>query len=361
MTAPAAESPTFDQTRAEAFVGKVFGDTVGMATVALARIGDQLGLFKDLASHGPTTAAELAQRTGTQERYVREWLGGMASAGYLEYEPSEARFRLPAEHAPVLAVEAGSTFFGGVQEELVACLGVLDQVTGAFTRGGGVAWAEYPQSLYQGIERFTRGWFENQLLQEWLPLVPDVQANLERGVRAADVGCGRGQALIKLATAFPSSRFTGYDSHAESIDAAAAAARASGVDDRVSFRQADVARGLPTTYDLITTFDVVHDAADPIGMLRSIRQALTPDGTYLCLEINCAENLEDNAGPVGTLLHSFSVLLCMTTSLASEGAGLGTLGLPEPKLRDLATEAGFTSVRRLPMDNPFNTLYELRA
>jgi 2-polyprenyl-3-methyl-5-hydroxy-6-metoxy-1,4-benzoquinol methylase len=174
------------------------------------------------------------------------------------------------------------------------------------------------------------------------------------------VGTGRGQALIKLATAFPASRFTGYDSHAGSVDVATKAARASGVDDRVSFRQLDAASGLPTSYDLITTFDVVHDAADPRALLRSIRQALTPNGTYLCLEINCADNLQDNLGPVGTLFHGFSLLLCMTTSLASGGAGLGTLGLPESRLRALSGEAGFSRFQRVEIENPFNTLYALK-
>jgi SAM-dependent methyltransferase len=360
MTAPVAESPAFDQAKADAFVGKVFGDTVGVASAALARIGDQLGLFKDLASHGPSTAAELAARTGTHERYVREWLGGMASAGYLGYDADTNRFRLPAEHAPVLAQEGGPTFFGGVQEELFGCLNVLDRVADAFASGGGVSWADYPEGMYRGIERFSRGWFDNLLLQQWLPALPDVLAGLERGIRVADVGCGRGQALIKLATAFPASRFTGYDSHAGSVDAATRAARASGVDDRVSFRQLDVASGLPTAYDLVTTFDVVHDAANPLALLGSIRRALASNGTYLCLEINCADNLEGNLGPVGALFYGFSVLLCMTTSLASGGAGLGTLGLPESRLRAMADEAGFSHVQRVPIDNPFNTLYELR-
>jgi 2-polyprenyl-3-methyl-5-hydroxy-6-metoxy-1,4-benzoquinol methylase len=360
MTVQVVESARFDQSRADAFVGKVFGDTVGVATVALARIGDQLGLFKDLAAHGPSTAIDLARRTATQERYVGEWLGGMACAGYLDYDPESQMFSLPAEHAPVLAQEGGPAFFGGVQQELLACLGVIDRVTDAFIVGGGVPWADYPDSMYRGIERFTRGWFDNLLLQQWLPALPDVRAELERGMRVADVGCGAGYALIKLASAFPASRFTGYDTHSGSVDRATVSARDHGVAERVSFRQADVAHGLPTTYDLITTFDVVHDAADPLGMLRSIRQALGPDGTYLCLEINCADSVEQNLGPVGALFHGFSVLLCMTTSLASGGAGLGTLGLPESRLKALASAAGFSRFRRVPVEGAFNTLYELK-
>jgi SAM-dependent methyltransferase len=214
--------------------------------------------------------------------------------------------------------------------------------------------------MYEGIERFTAGWFENLLIPVWIAALPTVQAQLERGIRVADVGCGRGRALIKLAQAFPESRYIGYDLYGPNVDRATANARAAGVEDRVTLRQGDVVDGLPERYDLITTFDVVHDAVDPLGLLRAIRQALQPDGTYLCLEINCQDRLEQNAGPLGALFYSCSVLLCMTLSLAEDGAGFGTMGLPETRLRALAEEAGFSHIRRLPLENPFNTLYELK-
>jgi 2-polyprenyl-3-methyl-5-hydroxy-6-metoxy-1,4-benzoquinol methylase len=191
--------------------------------------------------------------------------------------------------------------------------------------------------------------------------MPEVRAKLERGALVADVGCGRGRAQIRLAQAFPNSRYIGFDVFQPTIARAAAAAEAAGVADRVTFAHLDGSTGLPEQYDLITTWDVVHDAVDPRGMLRAIRRALKPDGIYVCLDINCSEKLEENAGPLATLFHGFSILYCMTTSLAGGGEGLGTLGLPEPKLRELATEAGFGSVRRVPLENPFNNLYELRA
>jgi SAM-dependent methyltransferase len=284
----------------------------------------------------------------------------MASAGYLAYEPASQRFTLPPEHAPVLAQEAGPAFFGGVHEELVALVGLADRVIGAFRHGGGIPYGAYPDSMYEGIERFTAGWFENLLIPVWIAALPEVKAQLERGIRVADVGCGRGRALIKLAQAFPESRYIGYDLYGPNVDRATANARAAGVEDRVTLRQGDVVDGLPERYDLITTFDVVHDAVDPLGLLRAIRQALQPDGTYLCLEINCQDRLEQNAGPLGALFYSCSVLLCMTLSLAEDGAGFGTMGLPETRLRALAEEAGFSHIRRLPLENPFNTLYELK-
>jgi SAM-dependent methyltransferase len=352
--------PAVDPARVEAFAGKVFGDTVGLMTTAMSSIGDRLGLFKDLAANGPATSVELAMRAGINERYAREWLAAMASAGYLEYDPAAGHFTLPPEHAPVLAQEAGPAFFGGVQEELIALVGLSEQIIRAFREGGGIAYADFPLTTYEGIERFTAGWFENLLIPVWIPAIPGLREKLEGGIRVADVGSGRGRALIKLAQEFPESRYAGYDLYGPNVDAAAESARAAGVDQRVSFRQADVTRGLPEPYDLITTFDVVHDAADPLGLLRAIRRGLKPDGTYLCLEINCADTLERNLSPLGALFYGCSVLLCTTVSLADGGAGLGTLGLPETKLRALAAEAGFTTVRRVLLENPFNVLYELR-
>jgi len=179
------------------------------------------------------------------------------------------------------------------------------------------------------------------------------------GARVADVGCGTGQALIALARAFPAITATGYDVHPPAVERARRAAAAAGVADRVAFQVLDVTAGLPESFDVITTFDVVHDAVDPLGLLRSIRDALRPGGRYLCLEINCSDQAAGNTGPIAALLYGFSILYCMTTSLAEGGEGLGTLGLPEPVLRQLAGKAGFTQVRHVEMDNPFNRLYEL--
>lgn len=352
---------TLDQTKMEAFVGKVLGDTSAVATIVMSTLGDRLGLYKDLAANGPATSAELAARTATNERYVREWLGGMSSAGYLTYEPTTQRFTLPAEHIPVLAQEGGPVFFGGVHQELLGALGPVTQLIQAFQKGGGIDQAEYDENFWDGLERFSSGWFENLLVPVWLEALPHIRQKLERGVRLADVGCGRGRALVKLAQTFPNSRFTGYDLFEPTINRARARAQQAGVADRVEFHQLDVSKGLPEQYDLITTFDVVHDAIDPRGMLRSIRRGLKPDGQYLCLEINCSDKLEENAGPVGTLFHGFSIMYCMTTSLAHGGEGLGTLGLPESKLRQLCAEAGFSRVRRVALDNPFNSLYEIDA
>ena len=217
----------------------------------------------------------------------------------------------------------------------------------------------YDPSTWEGVTRFTSGWFENLLVPVWLPAMPEVQAKLEHGALVADVGCGQGKALMKLAQTYPQSRYVGYDNFAPSIEHAKANAEAAGVADRVRFEHRDVSTGLPEQYDVITTFDVVHDAVNPRALLQSIREGLRSSGRYVCLEINSSGKLEENLGLLGALFYSCSVLYCMTTSLAHHGEGLGTTGIPESKMRELCAAAGFNQVRRIPMENPFNILYEV--
>jgi SAM-dependent methyltransferase len=345
----------------EAFVGKVLADTTGLTTTVLAWIGDELGLWKDLHGKGAATSVELATRTNLSERPVREWASAMAAAGYLDYEPETKVFRLPPEHAPVLAQEAGPVFFGGVHQEFVGLTRPLDRIVESFRTGRGVPQSAFPESAFTGMDRFTAAWFENLLLPVWIPVIDGLEGRLSKGIAVADVGCGRGRALVKLAQAFPKSRFVGYDVYGPNIEKARANARAAGVDDRVKFVERDATEGLPERFDLITTFDVVHDAVDPAGLVRAVRRALADDGVYLCLDINCSAKLEENANPLGALFYGSSVLYCMNVSLAHAGAGLGTCGLHAHKLEELGKAAGFDRVRKVPLDNPFNNLYELRA
>jgi len=348
-----------DTSKVEAFVGRVLNDCSATFVTTLAAFGDRLGLFKNLAASGPATSAELASRAGIDERYAREWLGGMTTAGYLTHDPQSGRFALPPEHAPALADEGGPFFFGGAYEMLLGLATIHDPLTRAFQQGGGVPPSAYDARFWEGMDRFTAGWFNHSLLQAWLPAMPDVLSKLRRGATLADIGCGRGLALIRLAEAFPASRFAGYDAFAPNIEVARERAGRAGVADRVDFEVLDVRSALPRAFDVITTFDVVHDAVDPLGLLRSIRESLLPDGIYICLDTNCSGRLEENGGAIGSLFHGISVLFCMTTSLANGGAGLGTLGLHEHRLQEYASVAGFTSVRRAFQD-PFNNLYELR-
>jgi SAM-dependent methyltransferase len=346
---------TIDQTRVDAFVDKALGDLSATTTYLLAVLDDRLDLFTTLAGEGPATSDELAQRAGINERYAREWLAGLAAAGYLDYDPDTTRYTLPAEHAPVLVEEGGPVFLGGACKEISGILPVLDNLTEAFRTGGGAPSAAYDERFWNGLERFTGTWYDHQLIPVWLPEIPAATEKLEAGADVAEVGCGHGRALITLAEAFPTDRYVGYDLHGPAIDRARRAAEQAGVADRVRFEHRDVAGGLADTYDVILTCAMVHDAVDPAGLLRNIRGALRPDGRYACVDINASHRPEDNTGPLAALFCGLSVLYCMTTSLAHDGPGLGTCGFNPRTAEQLCRDAGFSEVRRVPLDNPFTT------
>ncbi len=351
---------TLDEGKMDAFLQRVVRDLSGTVVTLMCSLGDRLGLFKILATLGPVSSTELARQAGVNERYTREWLHALLSAGYLTYDPMTECFSLPGEHAPALAHEGGPVFVGGLYQQLPALLTPFNRLVRAFREGGGIPAAAFDENCWEGMSRVAATWFDNLLVPEWLPMLPDVRAKLEGGVRVADIGCGYGRALVNLAQAFPCSYFVGYDHFEPALQRARQSARKAGVEDRVRFRALDVSEGLPEAYDLITTFDVVHDLADPPAALRAIREALRPDGVYVMLEINSAERPEDNSGPLGALMYGISVLYCMTTSLAHQGAGLGTLGLPEPAVRALCRDAGFSSVRQAALNNPIHVLYEIK-
>jgi 2-polyprenyl-3-methyl-5-hydroxy-6-metoxy-1,4-benzoquinol methylase len=349
---------SIEPAKIEAFMGKAMVDAASAVVTVMASIGDRLGLFKALAQ-APASSEELAERAHINERYAREWLREMASASYLEYDSLSQRFSLPPEHVPVLAQEGGPFFLGGAYQLLMAEIGPYNQLVQSFRQGGGVPMDAYDPGLWEGMERFSSGFFEHLLVPVWLPAMPEVQAKLERGALVADVGCSHGRALINLAQTYPQSLYVGYDAFAPSIAKATANAQQAGVADRVRFKHLDVSEGLPEQYDVITTFDVVHDAVNSRKLLQAIHEGLRPDGRYICMEMNGSDKLEENAGLVGSLFYGISILYCMTTSLAHQGEGLGTLGLPETKLRELCTEVGFSNVRRVPIEVPLNVLYEI--
>ena len=353
-------SAVVDEQAVESFMDSVMGDYAGANAFFMGAIGDRLGLFADLTVSGAASPTELAQRTGLDERYLREWLGGMAAAGYLNYDAGTTRYTMPPEHAPVLAEEAGPCFLGAAFFDFSTNFGdSFHLLLDAFRSGEGVPQNVHGAEVAHSIDRFTAPWYEHMLVPVWLPAMPDVLRRLEAGAAVCDVGCGRGRAIVKLAEAFPRCNFSGFDVYAPTIDGAIERARAAGVENRVHFEVRDVAQGLPAEYDLITTFDVVHDSVDPKGLLGAIRRALRPDGRYVCLEINCGDRPEDNVGPLGTVFYGLSLAYCLPVSLAEGGEGLGTLGLPESKLRELALAVGFTGVERAPIDDPFSALYVL--
>jgi 2-polyprenyl-3-methyl-5-hydroxy-6-metoxy-1,4-benzoquinol methylase len=348
-----------DLEKAKNVAQTVIGDVATMLHGALCYIGDRLGLFKAMAAAGPVTVAQLAAKSGQNERYIREWLGSMAAAHYVEYDAASSTYSLSREYAAALADEDSPFFIGSYFQMAQAAVTVAPKVADAFTSGKGVTQAEYPPEFFQAAERNSRTRYEHKLLRKWLPAMPQAVAALQAGGAAADVGCGGGRAAIMIAQAFPKARVTGFDIHAESIERARRNAVAAGVADRVSFEVANGSELPKRGFDLISTFDVVHDSVDPVGLMRGIRSALRTDGTYLVQEINISGDVKDNIRPMGKMVYSVSTLYCMTTSLSHGGAGIGA-AMGEEKARELATEAGFSKFTRLPVKDDFAVLYELR-
>jgi 2-polyprenyl-3-methyl-5-hydroxy-6-metoxy-1,4-benzoquinol methylase len=350
----ASMAAQIDEARLHQFLGRVVGDVGALGSAPLVLIGEQLGLYDAMAEMGPITAAELAQRTGTVERYVAEWLQNQAAGGYVEYDPATGRYTLPLEHAVALP-----NLYGAFQLTLAA-IKAAPRIAEAFRTGGGVSWGEHDPDLFLGCERFFRPGYEQNLVQAWIPALDGVEAKLRAGGVVADVGCGHGASTTIMASAYPSSRFVGFDTHGPSIEKARRAAEAAGLDGSVSFEMAS-ALDFPAPgqgYDLITFFDCVHDMADPTAALRRAARTLAPGGTVMMVEPMAGERIEENLNPVGRVYSSASVLVCTANARAGGGVGIGTLA-PESRLRELAHEVGFTSFRRA-AETPFNRVFEAR-
>jgi len=342
----------------EQFVHKALGDVGSALTASLVVIGDKLGLYRALAEGGPATPAELARRTQTSERYVREWLSAQAAAGYVSYDPTSRRFALPPAHAACLTDDASPACVLGAFQSMTAAMRAEPRIADGFRTGKGVGWHEHDPDLFVGVERFFRPGYNAHLVNEWIPALDGVQEKLERGARVADVGCGLGASTIILAKAFPRSTFVGFDYHEASIERARERARAAGVAERTRFEVAN-AKGYPGTYDVVAFFDCLHDMGDPVGAARHVRQSLAPDGTWLLVEPFANDEVEANLNPVGRLFYSVSTLVCTPASLSQEvGLALGAQA-GEARLRGVLKEAGFTRVRRATA-TPFNLVIEAR-
>jgi SAM-dependent methyltransferase len=348
-----------DEAKLNDFMGKVLGDLGGASTVAMVRIGDELGLYKALHAAGPMTCAELAKRLGLAERYLREWLSQQAASGYLTYDPVAATFALPAEQAMVFAIEDSPVYMMGGFDVMKAMLDNQPKVQAAFRSGGGVAWGDQAGCMFCAVARFFRPGYHNNLVTQWLPALDGVVAKLERGAKVADIGCGHGWSTVLMAKAFPNSQFVGYDFHAGSIEDAQAHAQAHGVGGNARFEVA-VAKQIPDKgFDLVTCFDCLHDMGDPAGAAAHVRSLLKPDGTWMVVEPMAGDRLEDNLNPVGRLYYAASTMICVPTSLSQEvGAALGAQA-GETKLREVIGGAGFRSVRRA-TETPFNMILEAR-
>jgi 2-polyprenyl-3-methyl-5-hydroxy-6-metoxy-1,4-benzoquinol methylase len=349
-----------DKDRVKAFVDRVFADMAGAMTAGMGYLGVKTGLFRVMAGKGAMTLSEVVAASGLQPRYVEEWLKGMSCAGYLEYDGSAQTFRLPDEHAFLLASEGTDHFAGGLYFMAPVMLRAAPKVAEAFEKGGGVRFAEFGADGVFALDAINRGAYENRLASYWLKALPQAVARLEGGGRALDVGCGAGRVCIALAKAFPKAEVVGLDPDAESIGQASAAAQAAGLGGRVRFLaqttgQIEAGDG----FDLITAFDCIHDFSAPEKTLREMRALLKPEGTLFIAEPKAADRLEDNFNPVATMFYGFSLFHCMTQSLAQGGPGLGTCMGPT-RMKQLLRDAGFGRFEVLDIKSQVNLFYAAR-
>ena len=350
--------PEADQEKLNAFMGKMLGDLGAIATGAGVLLGDRLGLFRALRQGGKMSAADLAKRTGTQERLVREWLSGQAAAGYVDYDEAGDKFFLNPEQELVFAEEDSPAFMAGAFEALSSLWLDEEKVRQAFQSGKGLPWHEHSACLFRGTERFFRPGYNANLIDSWLPALEGVVEKLERGADVADVGCGHGASTVLMARAFPNSRFVGFDYHAPSIERARIAAKEGGVGANTRFEVA-AAKTYPGSYDLVAFFDCLHDMGDPAGAAAHVKTTLKPDGTWMIVEPFAHDHLAANLNPVGRVYYAASAFICTPASLSQEvGLGLGAQA-GEARLRAVVTGAGFTRFRRV-AETPFNIVLEAR-
>jgi SAM-dependent methyltransferase len=356
MSAP---TQTIDEAKVEAFANKLTEELGAALNVALGDIGDRLGLYRAMADGQPVSAAELAERTGTRERYVREWLNAQAAGGFVTYEPDEDRYTLPPEHAFILANEESPVFLAPHFEGAAAAIDGRGRIADAFRSGEGVGWHEHSEHLFCGTERGFAVTYKAQLIEAWLPALDGVVAKLEQGARVADIGCGHGAAPLLMAAAFPASTFVGFDYHEGSIETARERAAAAGLADRVGFEVASADEYAEGGFDLVCFFDALHDMGDPVGAACQARAALAEGGACMVVEPFAGDSIEENLNPVGRLYYGYSTLVCTPGSLNQPGqAGLGTQA-GEAKLSEALRAGGFSEVRRV-AETPFNLVLEAR-
>jgi 2-polyprenyl-3-methyl-5-hydroxy-6-metoxy-1,4-benzoquinol methylase len=345
--------------RLNELLGKAVVDFGATFHAALVRVGDKLGLYKALAAGGRQTAAELAERTGTTERYVREWLCNQAAGGYVTYDSQAEKFFLSEEQAYTLADESSPAFLPGMFQVALAAVKAEEQITERFKTGQGLGWHEHDPELFVGTERFFRPGYAANLIGSWIPALEGVKERLEQGAKVADVGCGLGASTILMAKSYPKSKFFGFDYHDQSIETAKERAKDAGVGDHIEFQTAKAKDYPGKDYDFVTFFDCLHDMGDPVGAADHVRSTLKKDGTWMIVEPSAGDRLEDNLHPIGRAFYGASTLLCTPASLSQEvGLALGAQA-GEKKLREVVSAGGFKSFRRA-TQTPFNLIFEAR-
>ena len=350
--------PAIDMNKLNAFIAQFVTDLGAAVHTGMVVIGEKLGLYKALAV-APMTSAQLAAKTKTDERYLREWLASQAAGGYINYDERTDMFSLSEEQAFALATEDSPAYLPGAFELALGSLAAVPRIAEAFRTGAGMGWHEHVDGVFHGCEKFFRPGYAANLVTSWIPALRDVEEKLEAGARVADVGCGKGASTVLLAKAFPKSEFFGFDYHDKSIEAARESARRNGVADRVTFGVSKAKDFPGRDYDMVAVFDCLHDMGDPIGAAAHVRQSLAKDGTWMIVEPFANDRLKDNLNPVGRVYYSFSTLLCTPCSRSQEvGLCLGAQA-GEARIREVVTSAGFSRFRRA-TETPFNIVYEAR-
>ncbi len=353
-----AQIPALDMSKLNAFIGQFVTDLGAAVHAGMVVIGEKLGLYKALAGD-PMSSAQLAAKTKTDERYLREWLSSQAAGGYINYDAKTDKFSLSEEQVFTLATEDSPAYLPGAFEMALGSLAAVPRITEAFRTGAGMGWNEHVDGVFHGCEKFFRPGYAANLVSAWIPALSGVQEKLEAGARVADVGCGKGASTILMAKAFPNSRFFGFDYHDKSIEAARESARRNGVADRVTFEVAKAKDFPGKDYDFVAVFDCLHDMGDPTGAAAHVRKSLAKDGTWMIVEPFANDQLKDNLNPVGRVYYSFSTLLCTPCSRSQEvGLCLGAQA-GETRIREVVTAAGFNRFRRA-TETPFNIVYEAR-
>ncbi len=349
---------SIDMDKFNAFIGQFVGDLGAAVHAGMVVIGEKLGLYKALAV-GPLTSAELAAKTQTDERYVREWLASQAAGGYVTYDDKSGKFSLSEEQAFALAKEDSPAYLPGAFELALGSLAAVPRIAESFRTGAGMGWHEHDDGVFHGCDRFFRPGYAANLVSSWIPALQDVKQKLEAGARVADVGCGKGASTLLMAKSFPKSRFFGFDYHDKSIEAARESAKREGVSDRVTFDVAKAKEFPGQDYDFVAVFDCLHDMGDPVGAATHVRRSLRDDGTWMIVEPFANDSLKENLNPVGRLYYSFSTLLCTPCSRSQEvGLCLGAQA-GQANISQVVTAAGFNRFRRA-TQTPFNIVYEAR-
>ena len=359
QAAPTATQADLDADKVEAFAGQVATDIAAVLAGATMYIGHHVGLYAAMGDGRPLSPDELAERTGAHPRYVTEWLGAQTAGGYVDYDPASGAYRLPLEHAAVLADPASPAFLAGASDSMAGLWAAAAAVAADFTVGQGVAWHDHDPRIFSGTEELFRPSYEAFLTHAWIPALDGVEDKLQAGARVADVGCGHGVSSVVMARAYPASRIHGFDAHDASIATARQRAEAAGVTDNTSFEVALADRLPGSGYDLVCFFDALHDMGDPVGALVAAREALTDDGAVMLIEPFAGDDVADNITPVGRLFYSASTLVCTANGIAQGNRPVLGAQAGEAALTEVLAQAGFTRVRRA-AETPFSLVIEAR-